>query len=74
MYCEWVSHCKTFTARPRNDDVYAFMDEFNWGRLPMSEWKLVRGRVCRRAWRVAVGQEPTRFFTDGREHPVELSL
>jgi len=61
-HCVWVRHCKTFEARPTNTDVYAFMDEFEWGLAPRPGWRLLRGRVCTEVWRSVIGAEPTRFF------------
>jgi hypothetical protein len=74
MCCRTVRHCKSFDSPPRNKDVYAFMDEFDCGLAPGSGWKLVRGRVCTQTWRATIGEEPTRFFPDSREHRLKPRL
>ena len=61
-YCRWVRHCKTYAARPRNRDVYAFMDEFAWSLRPREGWRLLGGQVCSRTWQAVIGEKPTRTF------------
>ena len=74
MNCRSVRHCKSFENQPHNKDVYAFMDEIDWGQAPVSGWKVVRGRICTSTWRTTIGEEPTRFFTNSREHRLKPTL
>ncbi len=61
-YCLWVYHCRTYRSCPKNEQMYAFMDEFDCGVTPKAGWRLVKGWVCTDTWRAVIGQEPTRFF------------
>ncbi len=61
-YCRWVRHCKTLGTRPRNKEIYDFMDEFKWILGSEEGWRLLGGQVCSETWRNVVGEAPTRTF------------
>ena len=57
----FIMHLEEFKERPRNADIYRFMDEHEWHLGAGADWKLIDGGVCK-AWGEVIGEEPTRRF------------
>jgi hypothetical protein len=58
----FIKHSRSYSYRPSNVDVYAFMDEFWWKLRETGEGKVLKGAICKDAWLEAIGESPTRSF------------
>lgn|SRR5262245_55842833 len=63
-FCHRERHYETYEVSPRNADVYAFMDKVDWKLGADDGWRLLGRKICRQTWRTAIGEEPTRRFSD----------
>jgi hypothetical protein len=57
----FIMHVEKFKDRPKNAEVYRFMDKFGWTLGADADWKLIDGGVCA-AWEKVVGEKPIRPF------------
>ncbi len=51
-----------YRSRPTNADVDAFREKVGWSLGAGDGFKLIDGRVCRRAWLDGIGEEPNIRF------------
>jgi hypothetical protein len=56
-----IMHIEEYKSRPKNDDIYRFMDKYRWSLGADRGWKLIDGGVCA-AWEKVLAEKPTRSF------------
>jgi hypothetical protein len=57
----FIMHVEEYKDRPKNAEIYRFMDKYSWTLGAEAGWRLVDGGVCA-AWEKVVGEKPTRAF------------
>ena len=57
----FTMHIEEYRNRPKNAEIYRFMDRYSWTLGADANQKLIGGGVCP-AWEKVVGEKPTRAF------------
>jgi hypothetical protein len=60
----WIMHSHRFKRPPSNYAIYAALDfeGVYWNFELEKDASVIDCRVCERAWREAIGEQPTKFF------------
>jgi uncharacterized protein (TIGR03067 family) len=64
----FIMHIEEYKDRPKNVEIYRFMDKYRWTLGSGDGWNLIDGGVCA-AWEKAVCEKPTRSFKNNPKSP-----
>jgi uncharacterized protein (TIGR03067 family) len=64
----FIMYIEEYKDRPKNAEIYRFMDKYRWTLGSGDGWDLIDGGVCA-AWEKVVREKPTRSFKTGARPP-----